>query len=68
MSRNRNISRAEDLIRRIALGQNFSSIAFDWGLNLKTVYYHWAGLKAKFGFQCYQDVVRYAIRNKLIRA
>lgn len=55
-----------DLIKLLGSGQSLKEIAFSFHVSLKTVEYHWALAKAEFGFECYQDVTRYAIKHNLI--
>lgn len=60
-------NRVLQLIKGLALGKPICEIAFDWQRSPKTVEWVWSVAKAKYGFRCYQDVTRYAIKNKLIR-
>ena len=58
--------RLEALIVALAKGQTVKEVAGEWKRSPKTVEYFWAVIKAKFGFRCYQDATRYAIKRGLI--
>lgn len=59
-------SRCWELVKLIGSGMALKEIAREFGVSTKTVEYHWAKAKVDFGFQCYQDVTKYAIKHKLI--
>jgi len=73
--RRRQAERPHDLLSRrefevfiaIVSGRSVSSIAADLGLSVKTINNHRAAVLAKLGTKTTADMVRYAIRQHLIR-
>lgn len=73
--RRRTIERPHDLLSRrefevflaVASGRSVSSIAADLGLSVKTVNNHRAAVLVKLGMKTTADLVRYALRQHLIR-
>lgn len=73
--RRRKIERPHDLLSRrefevflaIASGRSVSTIAADLGLSVKTINNHRAAVLAKLGMKSTADLVRYALRQHLIR-
>jgi DNA-binding NarL/FixJ family response regulator len=55
--------RIQQVITGLANSKTLKEIAQEWGRSVKTVEYFWAGAKAKFGLQCYQDCVKHAYRE-----
>ncbi len=56
-------NRVKDVVVGLANSQTIKEIAIQLSLSVKTVEYHWAMAKVKLGFQCYQDAVKYAIKQ-----
>jgi two-component system invasion response regulator UvrY len=73
--RRREIERPHDLLSRrefevfiaIASGKSVSGIAADLGLSVKTVNNHRASVLAKLGVKSTAELVRYALRQHLVR-
>jgi DNA-binding NarL/FixJ family response regulator len=73
--RRRQVERPHDLLSRrefevfiaIVSGRSVSGIAADLGLSVKTVNNHRAAVLAKLGLKATADMVRYALRQHLVR-
>jgi two-component system invasion response regulator UvrY len=73
--RRRQVERPHDLLSRrefevfiaIVSGRSVSAIAKDLGLSVKTVNNHRAAVLAKLGMKTTADLVRYAVRQKLLQ-
>jgi DNA-binding NarL/FixJ family response regulator len=57
-----------ELMRRLALGDANREVARTLGVNLRTVEGHRAALMRKMGFASVADLVKYAVRNGIIKA
>ncbi|MEK7728553.1 MAG: response regulator transcription factor [candidate division KSB1 bacterium] len=58
--------REVDILRRAALGENAKTIAEALGLSSKTVDAHRRNLMKKLGIDNLADLIKYALRNKII--
>jgi len=56
----------ELVIAWLALGLTVAEIAYNLKRTNKVVEWRWRNIKAKYGFQSYQDATRYALENGLI--
>lgn len=56
----------ELMIAWLAMGLTTLEIAGNLKVSDKTVQYRWDRLKREYGFRCYQDATRFAIKVKLI--
>jgi len=59
--------RERDVVRLIAEGHNGKEIATMLGISLKTVECHRASTKRKLQLRSLAEIVRYAVREKLIQ-
>lgn len=55
--------RTKRIVIEIAEGRSTKEIATLWGISPKTVEYHWAIAKAKYGLRSPVDAVKYTIRQ-----
>ena len=55
-----------EIVRRLALGDSNRELADKLGVNLRTAEGHRAAVMKKMGFDSLADLVRYAVRNKII--
>jgi DNA-binding NarL/FixJ family response regulator len=60
--------REREIVQRIAEGRSSKEIAAELGLSDKTVETHRANLMRKLGIHSASEVVRYAIRNRMVEA
>lgn len=56
----------ELVIAWLGMGLTILEIASNLKVSNKAVEYRWARMKQAYGFRCYQDATRYAIKTKLI--
>jgi len=54
------------MIAWLAMGLTIGEIAANLKRTDKVVQWRWLQLKKRYGFRCYQDATRYAIKEKLI--
>lgn len=54
------------MIAWLGMGLTILEIASNLKVSHKAVEYRWDRLKRQYGFRCYQDATRYAIKTKLI--
>lgn len=54
------------VIAWLGMGLTILEIAANLKVTDKAVQYRWDRLKRDYGFRCYQDACRYAIKTKLI--
>jgi DNA-binding NarL/FixJ family response regulator len=47
----------------LAEGKSVGELAFEWHRSMKTVAFHWALAKKRLGLRCYQDAVKFALKN-----
>lgn len=55
-----------EVIRLLAKGEANWEIAAEWGISVRTVETHRARVMLKLGFHSLTEIVRYAIRNKIV--
>ena len=60
-------ARERDVVRLLADGKSNREIAFSLGISIKTVETHRSAIMRKLSLQSITDLVRYAIRNKIIQ-
>jgi DNA-binding NarL/FixJ family response regulator len=60
-------ARERDVIRLLADGKPNREVASGLGISIKTVETHRSAIMRKLGLQSITDLVRYAIRNKIIQ-
>ena len=60
-------ARERDVVRLLADGKSNRQIASSLGISIKTVETHRSAIMRKLGLQSITDLVRYAIRNKIIQ-
>ena len=60
-------ARERDVVRLLADGKSNREIASSLGISIKTVETHRSAIMRKLGLQSITDLVRYAIRNKIIQ-
>ena len=60
--------RQRDMIVGLANGKAFKEIAWELGLSVATIEYHWGQIKVAFEFRSPLDAVRYAIRVGWVKA
>jgi len=58
--------REVEVIRLLAEGRNNKEIAAEWGISVRTVETHRAKVMLKLGLHSLTEIVRYAIRNKIV--
>ena len=61
-------SREREIVQLLAEGRSNKDVAAALGISIKTVETHRAAIMRKLGFASFADLVRYAIRQKIIRA
>jgi len=59
-------ARELEIVRRLALGDSNRTLALKLGVNLRTAEGHRAALMRKMNFESLSDLVRYAVRNRII--
>ena len=60
-------ARERDVVRLLADGKSNKEIASSLGISIKTVETHRSAIMRKLGLRSITDLVRYAIRNKIIQ-
>jgi len=60
-------ARERDVVRLLAVGKSNKEIASSLGISIKTVETHRSAIMRKLGLRSITDLVRYAIRNKIIQ-
>ncbi|MCX7824647.1 MAG: response regulator transcription factor [Verrucomicrobiae bacterium] len=58
--------REREIVQLVAEGKTNKEVAARLGVSVKTVDAHRANIMAKLGLHCVADLVRYAVRNKII--
>ena len=56
----------ELMIAWLAMGLTIGEIAANLKRSNHAVEWRWGNIKKRYGFRCYQDATRYAIKEKLI--
>lgn len=59
-------NRIRNVVILLGLGRTTKEIALMWNASVKTVEYHWAMAKVRYGIQCYQDATFCALRHHWI--
>ncbi len=59
--------REREIVQLLAEGQRNKEVASSLGISVKTVETHRAAIMGKLGFDSFADLVRYAIREKIIQ-
>jgi DNA-binding NarL/FixJ family response regulator len=67
-SRERLTSRQREIVQLLAEGKSSKEVAVALGLSVKTAETHRANIMRKLDCHCVSELVRYAIRNKIIDA
>jgi DNA-binding NarL/FixJ family response regulator len=61
-------ARQREIVQLLAEGKSSKEVAVALGLSVKTAETHRANIMRKLDCHCVSEVVRYAIRNKIIEA